>query len=61
MQKNTVNMHLLTKATEITWTGKSTKKSSNGLIVLCILRDALHEIFWVFGDFYASGMCRTQR
>ena len=45
MQKNTVNMHLKTKATEITRTGKSTKKSSNGLIVLCILRDAFHDIF----------------
>ena len=43
-------------ATEITRTGYSTKKeSSSRSIVLCVLRDACHELFCVFGDFYASG------
>ena len=45
---------------EITLTGYSTKKSSNKLIVLCILWDACHELVCVFGDFYASGMQDTE-
>ena len=36
-------------------TGYSTKKSSNSSIVLCVLRDACHELFCVFGYFHASG------
>ena len=40
------NMHLET--------GYSTKKSSNSSIVLCVLRDAYHELFCIFGDFHAS-------
>ena len=49
-------MHLQTTATEITQTGYSTTKSSNQSIVHCILRDACHELFCMFGGFYASGM-----
>ena len=33
----------------------STKKSSSRLIILCVLRDACLEIFFVFVNFYASG------
>ena len=36
------------------------KKSSNQSIVLYILWDAFHELFCVFGDFYASGMQDTE-
>ena len=43
------NMHLETEYSII--------KSSNSSIVLCVLRDAYHELFCVFGDFHAS---RTQ-
>ena len=42
-------------ATEITRTGYSTKKSSNWLIVLCVLRDKCHEFFSIFGDYHESG------
>ena len=42
--------------TEITWTGYSTIKSSNRSIVLCVLQCTFHELFCVFGVFYASGM-----
>ena len=43
-------------ATEITRTRYSTKKeSSSRSIVLYVLRDACHELFCVFGGFYASG------
>ena len=31
------------------------QKSSGRLIILCVLQDACHEIFFVFVDFYASG------
>ena len=31
------------------------QKSSNQSIVFCVLHDACHELFCVFGDFYASG------
>ena len=41
---------------QIPQTGYCTKKSSsNRSIVLCVLQDAFHELFCVFGDFYASG------
>ena len=43
---STVCMLLQTKATKITRTGYSTKKSSNRWIVLCIPRDTFHELFW---------------
>ena len=44
-------------ATEITRTGYFYKYTcSDRLIDLCILRDACHELFCIFGDFYASGM-----
>ena len=44
-------------ATEITRTGYLYKYTcSDRLINLCILRDACHELFCIFGDFYASGM-----
>ena len=36
-------------------TGYSTRRSSNRSIILCILRDACHELFCIFGDFYALG------
>ena len=36
-------------------TGYSIIKSSNSSMVLCVLRDAYHELFCVFGDFHASG------
>ena len=38
-------------ATEIRWTGYSTKTSSDLSIDLCVLRDACHELFCIFGDF----------
>ena len=38
----------------------STKKSSNRSITLCILRDACHELFCIFRDFYASGTQDTE-
>ena len=41
-------------ATEITRTEYSTKTSSDRSIDLCGLRDARHELFCVYGDFYAS-------
>ena len=41
-------------------TGYSTKKSSNSSIVLGVLRDACHELFCVFGYFYASGTQGTE-
>ena len=47
---------MLKNSTEITQTGYTTKKSSNPLIILCVLWDASHELFCVFvGDFYISG------
>ena len=46
------NMHLET--------GYSTKKSSHSSIILCVLRDAYHELFCVFGDFHASGTQDTE-
>ena len=46
------NMHLET--------GYSIIKSSNSSIVLCVLRDAYHELFCVFGDFHASGTQGTE-
>ena len=48
------NKRRWTTATAITRTGYYSKKSSNRSIVLCVLRDACHELFCVFGDFYAS-------
>ena len=33
----------------------STKRSSYQSMILCILWDACHKLFCVFGDFYASG------
>ena len=40
----------------MTQTGYTTKKSSNPLIILCVLWDTSHELFCVFvGDFYISG------
>ena len=41
---------------EFARTGYSTKKSSNRSIILCLLQDICHELFCVFGDFYAPGM-----
>ena len=46
------NMHLET--------GYSTNKSSNSSIILCVLRDAYHELFCVFLDFHASGTQGTE-
>ena len=43
-------------ATEITRTGYFYKYTcSDRSIDLCIIRNACHELFCVFGDFYASG------
>ena len=36
------------------------QSSSYGSIDLCVLRDACHELFCVFEDFYASGMQDTE-
>ena len=38
-------------ATEIRRTGYSTKTSSDLSIDLCVLQDACHELFCIFGDF----------
>ena len=44
-------------ATEITQMGFIYKYTfSDQSIDLCILWDAYHELFFVFGDFYVSGM-----
>ena len=48
-------MNQQTTATEITWIGNSTIKSSNRSIILCILWDSCHELFCVFGDSYLPG------
>ena len=37
-----------------------TKKSSNRSIILCVQRDACHELFCVFRDFYVSGTQDTE-
>ena len=55
-KKDKICIFLKTTATEIPRTGYYTKKSSsNRLIILCILQDTIHELFCLFGDFYASG------
>ena len=42
-------------ATEITWMGYFYKYTWSDLLIdLCILWHACHELFWIFGDFYAS-------
>ena len=47
---------LIITATEITQTGCFYKYTcSDQSINLCILRDACHELFCVFGDFYVTG------
>ena len=55
-KKDKICIFLKTTATEIPRTGYYTKESSsNRSIVLCVLQDTFHELFCVFGDFYASG------
>lgn len=50
------NATMVVTATNITQTGYSTRKSSNRSTILCMLWDACHELFCIFGDLYASGM-----
>ena len=48
------NSHKKT-ATEIMQTGDSSETSSDrSIIYVCVLQDAYHKLFCVFGDFYVS-------
>ena len=48
-------------ATEIKWVGYYYKSTcSDQLFNVCILQDAGHELFCVFGDFYASEIPDTE-
>ena len=49
-------MNLQATATEITQTGYSTKNVFKSIYGSSVLQHACHELFFVLGYFYASGM-----